>query len=275
MRGQHAEGGGDYPEAVHTALDNAINGHEWREDAVKICFLVLDAPPHSESEVQGINKEILGSVEKAAELGIKMIPVASSGVDTETEVILRSFAVMTGGTYLFLTDDSGIGGSHLEPTVGEYTVEPLNECMIRVVCEFCGLPYQAQTVYEPSDPPVGDLPEEQNPQLTPPEDPFDGGENTISWDMAEYIRALIERDTGMELDVCVIYGWYDDVCVVMTGLEEAYPSYDDWFPGGMFLYCDGEISSFNEAYRDFGEACIPQFDRFVQELAAGIYLVSL
>lgn len=147
---QRASGGGDYPEAVHTALDNAINGHEWRENAIKLCFFVLDAPPHSELEVQGINQSIIDSIEKSAELGIKIIPVASSGVDTETEIILRSFAVMTGGTYVFLTNDSGIGNDHLEPTVGEHTIEPLNECMIRIVCEYCGLDYIPQYTFTPA-----------------------------------------------------------------------------------------------------------------------------
>lgn len=142
IKEQYAMGGGDWPEAVHTALENAVTGHQWRDDAVKICFLVLDAPPHTESEIQGVNASILSSVKKAAQLGIRIIPVASSGVDTETELILRSFAVMTGGTYIFLTNHSGIGGGHIDPTVeGEYDIEPLNECMIRVVCEYCGLTY--------------------------------------------------------------------------------------------------------------------------------------
>ena len=139
IKSQRADGGGDFPEAVHTALENAVSGHEWREDAVKICFLVLDAPPHSESERQGVNSSLLNSVKTAAQQGIRIIPVASSGVDTATEIILRSFAIMTGGTYIFLTDHSGIGGPHLEATVGQYTVEQLNDCMVRVVCEYCGI----------------------------------------------------------------------------------------------------------------------------------------
>ena len=142
IKEQYSEGGGDFPEAVHTALENAVDGHTWREDAVKICFLVLDAPPHSEDEVQGVNESLMKSIKNASALGIKIIPVASSGVDTETEVILRSFALMTGGTYIYLTNDSGIGGDHLEATVSEKNVEPLNECMIRVVCEYCGIDYE-------------------------------------------------------------------------------------------------------------------------------------
>ena len=74
-----------------------------------------------------------------AEQGIRLIPLASSGVNTETEFLLRSWAVMTGGTYTFLTNHSGIGNSHLEPTIGEYEVEKLNDLLVRVICEYCGI----------------------------------------------------------------------------------------------------------------------------------------
>ncbi|MBQ3870687.1 MAG: VWA domain-containing protein [Clostridia bacterium] len=147
LENEHASGGGDTPEAVHTALENAVTGHQWRNGAVKICFIVLDAPPHSESEIQGINENLLRSVKAAAEQGIRIIPVASSGVDTETEFLLRSYALMTGGTYIFLTNHSGIGFDHKEAEVGDHTVEPLNECMIRVVCEYCGIYHGEKVPY--------------------------------------------------------------------------------------------------------------------------------
>ena len=149
LKEQHADGGGDFPEAVHTALDNAVAGHKWREEAVKICFIVLDAPPHSESEIQGVNAELLKTVKAAAEQGIRIIPVASSGVDGETEFLLRSYALMTGGTYVFITDDSGVGYGHKEAEVGEHTVEYLNECMIRIVCEYCGIYTGEKVPYTP------------------------------------------------------------------------------------------------------------------------------
>ncbi len=161
LKDEHANGGGDYPEAVHTALENAVTGHQWRNGAVKICFIVLDAPPHSESEIQGINEKLLKTVKEAASQGIRIIPVASSGVDTETEILLRSFAIMTGGTYIFLTNDSGIGGEHKEAEVGEHTVETLNECMIRVVCEYCGIYHGEKIPYTnphpDSDPDAGQM----------------------------------------------------------------------------------------------------------------------
>ena len=85
----------------------------------------------------------------AAEQGIRIIPVASSGVDGETEFLLRSWALMTGGTYIFITNDSGIGGGHKEAEVGEHTVEFLNECMIRVACEYCGIYAGEKVPYTP------------------------------------------------------------------------------------------------------------------------------
>ena len=74
---QHADGGGDYPEAVHTALDNAVSGHSWREEAVKLCFLVLDAPPHTEEEVQGVNESLRKTVMNAAEASGSSVPITS------------------------------------------------------------------------------------------------------------------------------------------------------------------------------------------------------
>ena len=137
LKEQSADGGGDYPEAVHTAIDNAVNEHQWRENSVKLCFMVLDAPPHSSKEIKGIDDMLKEYVMDAANKGIRIIPVASSGVDVETEFLMRSYAVMTGGTYIFLTDDSGIGESHLEPTVGDYEVKALNDLMVEVILSYC------------------------------------------------------------------------------------------------------------------------------------------
>ncbi len=132
---QFSDGGGDYPEAVHTALDNSVNGHDWREDAVKLLFLTLDAPGHS--DVEGVPESVRASVTAAAEKGVRIIPIAASGVDTETEFMLRAMACATGGTYIFLTDHSGVGESHLEPTIGDYNVKKLNDLLVNVINEYC------------------------------------------------------------------------------------------------------------------------------------------
>lgn len=130
IKEQSPDGGGDFPEAVHTALNSAVNDHDWDEDSVKIMFLVLDAPPHDDAQiVASVNKY----VRTAAEKGIRIVPIASSGIDKSTEYLLRTMAFTTGGTYTFLTNHSGIGGGHIEPTVGAYNVEKLSDMMIRIV----------------------------------------------------------------------------------------------------------------------------------------------
>lgn len=131
---QSAAGGGDYPEAVHSALDVAITQNTWNDNAsARILFLLLDAPPH-------YTQEVISSVEsnliKAAEDGVKIVPITASGIDKSTEFLMRSFAILTNGTYVFITDDSGVGNDHLEPTIGEFEVEKLNDLMVRLVDEY-------------------------------------------------------------------------------------------------------------------------------------------
>jgi Mg-chelatase subunit ChlD len=128
---QKAEGGGDFPEAVDQALRDALHEHEWSKEArARLLFLVLDAPPHDDAQIIDEMKKL---TEDAAEQGVRIIPVASSGVDVETEYLMRFMATATGGTYLFLTDDSGIGSDHLEPAVGEYEVKLLNDLLVEVI----------------------------------------------------------------------------------------------------------------------------------------------
>lgn len=128
---QEADGGGDYEEAVEKGLDDAINDHEWSEEArARLLFLVLDAPPH---RTENIAAKIRKLSSQAAKQGIRIIPVASSGVDKNTEFLMRTLAIVTGGTYVFLTDHSGIGGSHIEATVGDYEVQFLNDALVDIV----------------------------------------------------------------------------------------------------------------------------------------------
>ena len=132
---EYATGGGDFEEAVEQALANCVNEHSWNADSIKILFLVLDAPPHNTLEIR---QSLIDTISKASEMGIRIIPVASSGIDKDTEFLLRAFAMTTGGTYTFLTDDSGVGESHLEPTVGQYEVEQLNDLLVRLIEKYIG-----------------------------------------------------------------------------------------------------------------------------------------
>ena len=123
-------GGGDYPEAMDRGLANALE-EEWNEDALsRIIFLLLDAPPHDDAEVL---QRLAQQVRIAAEKGIKIIPITASGIDRETEYLMKQMALMTNGTYVFLTDDSGIGNPHLEHVLPDYKVEKLNDLITRLI----------------------------------------------------------------------------------------------------------------------------------------------
>jgi len=138
IKQQTAGGGGDFPEAVDAGLNTAINELSWSEDALaKVVFLILDAPPHNDSlsikKMQNLTKN-------AASKGIRIIPVTASGIDKSTEYLMRSIALATNGTYVFLTDDSGIGNSHIKPTTDEFQVELLNDIFIRLINQYLTIP---------------------------------------------------------------------------------------------------------------------------------------
>ncbi|MBO4466245.1 MAG: VWA domain-containing protein [Bacteroidales bacterium] len=132
---QSAAGGGDFPEAVHTALEVGLQSLSWDEGArSKIVFMLLDAPAHQDHP--GVVESLHKSIEAYAKMGIKIIPVAASGIDKYTEFMLRFFSVSTSGTYVFLTNDSGIGGDHIQASVGEYEVEHLNDLIVRLINKY-------------------------------------------------------------------------------------------------------------------------------------------
>ncbi len=134
----NADGGGDWEEAVEIALDTAINKFSWRKDTrTKILFLVLDASPHNTPEIQ---EKMRNLCYKAAEKGIRIVPITGSGIDKNTEYLMRCLALATNGTYTFLTDHSSIGGSHIKPSTDHYQVEILNDLLVRIIKSFTYMP---------------------------------------------------------------------------------------------------------------------------------------
>lgn len=135
---QEANGGGDYEEAVPEALMAALNSAGWDENArARIAFLVLDAPCHRDSATLALLHE---QILNAAALGVRIVPVVCSGIGESGELLLRSIALATNGTSFFLTDDSGIGNSHLKPTTDSLKVEHLNDMLVRTIVEFSYMP---------------------------------------------------------------------------------------------------------------------------------------
>ena len=125
---QSAGGGGDYPEAMHAALE-AAEKLGWRKrDTARVMFLVADAPSHEKH-----GGRTLKALKRLRADGVTIFPVAASGVRDRAEYVLRAAAFMTGGQYLFLTDDSGVGNPHAEPDVPGYNVDRLDRLMIRMI----------------------------------------------------------------------------------------------------------------------------------------------
>lgn len=133
---QNANGGGDYEEAVEEALKVSLE-QSWNDNArSKLMFLMLDAPPHfTEKNVAMIKDQI----QKAQERGIRIIPVVASGANKNVEFLMRFFSVSTNGTYVFLTDDSGIGNPHIEATTNDFKVEKLNDLIVRLIQKYAGV----------------------------------------------------------------------------------------------------------------------------------------
>ena len=129
---QGANGGGDTPEAVDEALKAALDSLNWNMSSrTRLLFLVLDAPPHGSAK-----EKIAKLIVRAAEKGVRIIPIACSGIDKSTEFLLRTMALATNGTYTFLTNHSGVGNPHIEPTTDSYNVELLGELMQRLIRQF-------------------------------------------------------------------------------------------------------------------------------------------
>lgn len=131
LNSENADGGGDLPEAVAEVMKETITDGEWSEDSVKIAFMIFDAPPHG-----GTEETLIEATKAASEKGIRIVPVVSSNSDRDTELFARALAICTGGRYIFLTDDSGVGDSHLEPIIGDYKVEKLYDIIIRVINDY-------------------------------------------------------------------------------------------------------------------------------------------
>ena len=131
LSAEYAAGGGDTPEAVAKALtDVIVNNQGWDDNYAHIAFLIFDAPPH-----KGTDQEIDAAVRAAAAKGIHVVPVVASNAERDTELFGRALAICTGSPYVFLTDDSGIGNSHLEPIIGDYQVEKLHDIIVRLIRE--------------------------------------------------------------------------------------------------------------------------------------------
>jgi hypothetical protein len=254
---QEARGGGDYPEAMEQALETAINA-KWRNGNVaRILFLVADAPPH-DSDLD----EMLEQIRNARHEGLHIYSLAASGVGDKAEFMMRNAGILTQGRYLFLTDDSGVGSSHQEPSVSCYVVTHLNKLISRVIAsELAGKRIEADDEeilrsvgnYDSGVCVDGDV--------NPPNPP-----NPSTLAQVENIRVLILESFPVQIQV-VAEGYLRNSC---EQLDQATSSRDD------------DLFTVEITTRSTGDMCAEVIEPFkktvgleVKGLKAGTYTVDV
>jgi hypothetical protein len=130
-----ADGGGDTPEDLNEALLVAQQ-LSWADDAVRLTFLVADAPPHLDYGQQFIYTH---AAQGAVASGVKIYPIAASNTDPQAEYVFRQLAQQTLARFIFLTyqqgQNSGAPGDTTQMNVdpAEFTVERLDDLVVRIV----------------------------------------------------------------------------------------------------------------------------------------------
>ncbi|MBN1264948.1 MAG: VWA domain-containing protein [Anaerolineales bacterium] len=129
-----ADGGGDYPESLNEGFHNALILPEWRvENTVSLLFVIADAPPHLDYPQ---DYDYAEDIFEANVRGIKVFPIASSGLDDQGEYILRQMAQISGGKFLFLTYGAdGAPGDETTHHVDDYSVLSLDQLVVQIVTE--------------------------------------------------------------------------------------------------------------------------------------------
>jgi Mg-chelatase subunit ChlD len=130
-----ASGGGDTPEDLNAGLHQAVTSPSWRgDDTVKLIFLIADAPPHLDYQD---GPDYAADVRAAAGRGIKIMPIASSGLDDQGEYVFRQLAQITMARFTFLTygADGVSPGDHTDHHVSDYAVLALDDLVVRLVSD--------------------------------------------------------------------------------------------------------------------------------------------
>jgi hypothetical protein len=131
-----AGGGGDTPEDIQEGLKEAISGLKWRDSAIKLVFLVADAPPHIYRDQK---YTYITAMHQAAAQGIKIFSIGASGLDIQGEYIFRQLAQYTMGQFIFLTygekgeSEGGTSTSVSHHTGSNFQTENLDAIIVRII----------------------------------------------------------------------------------------------------------------------------------------------
>ncbi len=106
LREFQAQGGGDGPESVNQALDDAVNKIKWSTDkkTLRILFLVGDAPPHMD---YADDVKYPDTCKKACEKGI-IVNTIQCGGDAECQKHWREICKRAEGSYAQIAQSGGV-----------------------------------------------------------------------------------------------------------------------------------------------------------------------
>ena len=133
-----AEGGGDTPEDLQAALKTAVHSMHWNDQAIRLAFIITDAPPHLDYNQ---SYTYVSAVKEAKRKGIKIFSIGTGGLDINGEYVLRQIAQYTYGKYIFLTygekgeSEGGHPGSVSHHTGTNFQTDKLEAIIIRLAKE--------------------------------------------------------------------------------------------------------------------------------------------
>lgn len=129
-----ADGGGDLEEDLQSALHDLLYQMQWGNNAIRMGFIITDAPPHLD---YGQSFTYAHAVKSAREKGLKIFSVGTGGLDIKGEYVLRQISQYTGGKYIFLTygekgeSEGGREGSVSHHTGANFQTDKLESIIIR------------------------------------------------------------------------------------------------------------------------------------------------
>lgn len=133
-----ADGGGDTPEDLQSALEVALHKMDWNPNGLRLAFIITDAGLHLDYGQQFTYADAAREAKKRA---IKMFSVGTGGLNISGEYILRQIAQYTYGKYIFLTygekgeSEGGHPGSVSHHTGTNFNAENLESIIIRFAKE--------------------------------------------------------------------------------------------------------------------------------------------
>lgn len=99
-----AGGGGDGPEHVNKAIDDAMHQMAWSPGAMKMIFVVGDAPPHDDYQ-DGLESRALARQAFGKQITLHTV---RCGAQPQTGEIFTELAQLGGGKYQSIAQDGGV-----------------------------------------------------------------------------------------------------------------------------------------------------------------------